>query len=48
MDYKAAVALVASVVDAPAIKKGDRAKEAVQALIRDGHLILNELGVCLA
>ena len=48
MDYNAAIALVAAVVDAPTNKQGDRAKEAVQALLRDGHLILNERGVCLA
>ncbi|RVQ67111.1 hypothetical protein EKN06_09325 [Croceicoccus ponticola] len=48
VDYKAALALVAAALDAPAIKKGDRAKEAVQALLRKGNIILNELGVCLA
>ena len=47
VDHKTALALVAAVLDAPEKKKGDRAKEAMEALLRDGHLILNELGVCL-
>lgn len=48
VDYKAALARVAAALDAPANKKGDRAKEAVQALLSKGNLVLNELGVCLA
>ena len=48
VDYNTALALVAAALDAPQDKKGERAKESVQTLIRDGHLILNELGVCLA
>lgn len=48
VDYKTALALVAAALDAPANKKGDRAKEAVQALLSKGNLVLNELGVCLA
>lgn len=48
VDYKTALALVAAVLDAPEKKKGDRAKEAVDALIRDHHLVINEQGVCLA
>lgn len=48
VDYNTALALVAAALNAPQDKKGERAKEAVQTLIRDGHLILNELGVCLA
>jgi hypothetical protein len=48
VDYKAALVLVAAVLDAPSTKKGERAKEAVDALIRDHHLIINEQGVCLA
>ncbi len=48
IDYKAALVLVAAVLNAPASKKGERAKEAMDALIRDHHLIINELGVCLA
>ena len=47
VDHKTALALVAAVLDAPENKKGDRAKEAMEALLRNGHLVLNELGVCL-
>ncbi|MCL9982953.1 MAG: AAA family ATPase [Erythrobacter sp.] len=48
VDYNKALALVAAALNAPQDKKAERAKEAVQTLIRDGHLILNDLGVCLA
>lgn len=48
VDYKTALALVAAALDAPQGKKGDRAKEALEALLRDGHLVMNELGVSLA
>ncbi|MGL5839776.1 MAG: AAA family ATPase [Sphingorhabdus sp.] len=48
VEYKAALALIASALDCPQSKSGDRAKEAVQALLRDGHLITNEKGLGLA
>jgi putative DNA primase/helicase len=48
VDYKSALLLVAAVLEVPATKKGERAKDAVDALIRNHHLIINELGVSLA
>jgi hypothetical protein len=48
MDYKAVVKNVAAVLDVPKGKEHDRAKEAVDALVRAGHLSLNEGNICLA
>jgi AAA domain/Primase C terminal 2 (PriCT-2) len=48
LDYRTALINVAAVLDCPAARIHDRAKEAVDALIRDGHLLLNEGAICLA
>jgi RecA/RadA recombinase len=48
VDYNTAVSLVAAAIKTTPGREKERAKEALQALVRDGHLILNELGVCLA
>ncbi|MBY0282517.1 MAG: AAA family ATPase [Sphingomonas sp.] len=48
MNYQSAVQQVATVLTAAAGKERDRAKEAVDALIRRGHLSLNDGGVALA
>lgn len=48
IDHKLALALVANSLDVADGKKGERAKVAVDALLRDGHLLTNEGGICLA
>lgn len=48
VDYNIAVSQVAGIIKTTPGREKERAKEALQALLRDGHLILNELGVCLA
>jgi AAA domain/Primase C terminal 2 (PriCT-2) len=48
IEYRAALALIASALDAPENKKSDRAKEAVQSLLRYGHIVTNEKGLGLA
>lgn len=48
VDYNTALSLVAAVVQTTPGREKERAKVALQALLRDGHLIMNEQGVCLA
>lgn len=48
IDYQSALQQVATVLTVAAGKGRDRAKEAVDALIRGGHLSLNDKGVGLA
>jgi hypothetical protein len=47
LDYQSALTNVATVIDCPAPRAPDRAKEAVDGLIRGGHLFLNEGNICL-
>jgi len=48
MEYQTALRQIAAVLTVAAGKERDRAKEAVDALIRGGHLSLNDEGVALA
>ncbi len=48
IDHRSAVRLVATVLQVAKGKEQERAKDAVDALIRSGHLILNEEGLCFA
>ncbi len=48
IDHKSALALVATALDVPEGKKGERANGAVDALLRDRHLTMNEGDISLA
>lgn len=47
IEYRAAIAAVATVLDAHPDRAPARAKEAIDALIRAGHLSLGEGGLCI-
>jgi RecA/RadA recombinase len=47
VDYKTALSMIAAVITTTKGRENERAREALQALLRDGHLISNELGLCL-